>query len=167
MPTIPHVKELIAAVHAAGGKIRRDGRYIDLAAREPLPNALVERLRAAKPELLGALATPAEKDDWHARHREALSHWRALHPEGEAAALAWGELQNRWHRLFGARVPEWQCAGCGEPIGGFDALPLSDGTRVHLDTAHGLDCLAAYGERWCAAATRALAAMGLGSPGDV
>jgi hypothetical protein len=50
-------------------------------------------------------------------------------------------MQNRWHRLYSARIPEWQCAGCGEPIGGHAALPLDDGTRVHLDDVRGLDCL--------------------------
>ncbi|MGH7100398.1 MAG: hypothetical protein ACREE4_22510, partial [Stellaceae bacterium] len=59
-----------------------------------------------------------------------------------------------------------QCAGCREPIGGFDALPLGEGNRVHLGEAHGLDCLLAYGRRWRGAATRALVAMGLLPPAD-
>jgi hypothetical protein len=39
-----------------------------------------------------------------------------------------------------------------------------DGNRVHLDDAHGLDCVIRYGERWRGAATRALVAMGLRPP---
>lgn len=117
------------------------------------------------PELLTALADPVI--DWHARHAEALAHWRALYPPGQACSLAWGELQNHWHRLFGAKLPGWQCAGCGAPIGPGDRFDTGDGNRVHFDDRHGLDCLIAYGARWRGAATRALAAMGLEPPPDV
>ena len=55
-------------------------------------------------------------------------------------------------------VPEWQCAGCGEPIGGLEALALANSHRVHFET---LDCLLRYGERWRGAATHALVATGL------
>jgi hypothetical protein len=90
-----------------------------------------------------AIPTPAA--DWRACHREARTHWGALYPAEEAAELAWGELLSRWHRLHGARGPERQCAGCGEPIGGFAALTLADGNRLHL---HKLYCLLRFGERW-------------------
>jgi hypothetical protein len=56
-------------------------------------------------------------------------------------------------------VPEWQCAGCGEPIGGLPALDLPDGTRVH--SGDRLDCLFAFGERWRSEATAGLIALGL------
>jgi hypothetical protein len=49
------ITELIAAVHAAGGAIERQGREIRLTAPAPLPNALVTRLREAKPALLAHL----------------------------------------------------------------------------------------------------------------
>jgi hypothetical protein len=152
------VTDLISAVHAAGGTIRRDGDMIELSAPAPLSADLVARIREAKPALLAALADPS---DWRARHREALAHWGALHPADEAARLAWGELQNRWHRLHGEQVPEWQCAGCGEPIGGPPALDLADGNRAHLDR---LDCVIRYGERWRGAATRELVAISLQPP---
>jgi hypothetical protein len=58
-------------------------------------------------------------------------------------------------------VPEWQCAGCGEPIGGLPALDLGNGNRAHLER---LDCVIRYGVRWRGAATRALAGMGLQAP---
>jgi hypothetical protein len=99
--------------------------------------------------------------DWYARHREALAYWSAFHAAGEATRLAWGELECRWHRLHGERVPEWQCAGCREPVGGMSALHLSDGNRVHCDR---LDCLIRYGERWRGAASLALSAMCLEPP---
>jgi hypothetical protein len=95
-----------------------------------------------------------------------LAYWIALHPAGEAARLAWGEMQSLWHRLHGWRAPEWQCAGCNSPVGGLPALDLADGSRVHLDDAHGLDCLLAFGERWRAVATAGLQALGLNPPAD-
>lgn len=110
------------------------------------------------------MAALAEVPQWQARHREALSHWGALHSADEAARLAWGELQARWHRLHGERLPEWQCAGCGEPIGGAEALALGDGNRLHLDQAHRFECLIAYGGRWRGVATRALVDLGLKPP---
>jgi hypothetical protein len=158
-------ESLITEIHTAGGTIRWHGNRIRIAAHGPLSPDLVTRYRAARPELYGVLAAPAEKADWHARYGEALAHWRPLHP-GEAKRIAWGEMQNRWHRLYGARVPEWQCAGCGAPIGGVGALLLGDGARTHFDTGHGLDCLIDYGHRWRGAATRALAAMGLQPPAE-
>jgi hypothetical protein len=163
-PAAALAMSLITEIRAAGGIIRRDGNRIKIAASGPLPPDLVTRYRAARPELLGALADPAEKTDWHLRHAEALTHWRALHPEAKAESLAWGGMQDRWHRLYGARAPEWQCAGCGELIGGYQALDLTENNRVHLDENHGIECLIAYGECWRNAATRALVAIGLKSP---
>jgi hypothetical protein len=102
--------------------------------------------------------------DWRARHREALAYWSAFHPAGDAERLAWGELEDRWHRLLSARVPEWQCAGCGEPIGGHPALNLADGNRLHLDK---FECLLAFGGRWRSEATAGLRAVGLDPPSDL
>jgi hypothetical protein len=158
MPAIAHVTDLIAEIRAAGGTIRREGDMIELAAPRPLPADLVARIREAKPALLSALD---EALDWRARHREALAYWGALHGAGEAARLAWGELQIRWHRLHGVRAPEWQCCGCGEPIGALAALDLADGNRVHLDD---LDCLLSFGKRWRREATAGLQALGLDPP---
>jgi len=110
-----------------------------------------------------AISTPVA--DWRARHREALAYWSALHPPGEAARLAWGKLENDWHRLHGARAPEWHCAGCGGVISGRDALDLQDGNRVHL--ADSLDCLFAFGERWRREASDGLRALGLDPPADL
>jgi len=86
------------------------------------------------------------------------------HGTGEAARLACGELLSRWHRLHGARAPEWQCAGCGEPIGGLAALDLADGNRVHFGDS--LDCLLAFGERWRREEAASLRAVGVDPPAD-
>jgi hypothetical protein len=69
-------------------------------------------------------------------------------------------------RQYGQRAPHWQCAGCHEPIGGLPPLDLADGNRVHLDQAHGLDCLLSFGERWRAEATAGLRPLGLDPPSD-
>jgi hypothetical protein len=154
-----HLTGLIVAVRAAGGMVRRDGDTIEVAAPAPLPPDLIARIREAKSALLIVLAD--EPSDWHTRHGEALVYWSALRPPDEAGQLAWGELQSRWHWLHGGVLPKWQCAGCGEPIGGLPALDLGDGNRAHLDK---LDCLMRYGQRWRGAATQALVAMGLRAP---
>jgi hypothetical protein len=125
----------------------------------PWRNGATEQHLTAETSSDRAIPSPAA--DWRARHREALAHWSALHPAGEAAQLAWGELLGRSHRLHGAQVPEWQCAGCSEPIGGLAALQLADGTRVHLDK---LDCLFSFGERWRSEATAGLRTLRLDPP---
>ena len=109
-------------------------------------------------------ALPRPAADSFARHRQALAYWSALHATSEAARLAWGEVENHWHMQYGERAPHWQCAGCREPIGGLAALDLGDGNRVHLDGAHGLDCLLAFGERWRGEATAGLRVLGLDPP---
>jgi hypothetical protein len=151
--------ELLGQLSKIGATIKPAGdNLIVRAGRRPIPAELVARIREAKPALLAALCETA---DWRARHREALAHWGILHPVSEAAQLAWGELQVRWHRVGGERVPEWQCAGCGESIGCPPTLDLADGTRVHFDT---LSCVLLYGDRWRRAATQALCALGLKPP---
>jgi hypothetical protein len=188
---------LLAEIRRSGGDVRLVGcDRLKLVVPAALLPELAERVRAAKPMLLAALADTARKVsaaqgggglnpwrngaiaqhsssdravrtpavDWRARHREALTHWSASHTADEAARLAWGEMQDRWHRLHGARVPEWQCVGCGEPIGGLAALTLGDGSRLHLDK---LDCLLSFGERWRNEATAGLRALGLDPPTGV
>ena len=197
---------LLAEIRRSGGDVRLVGcDRLKLVAPKALLPALTDRVRAAKPMLLAALAdtasqvsaaqeggggvsnprhngataqhlvaestsdradpTPAVK--WRARNREALAYWSTFHPADEAARLAWGEIENHWHMQYGERVPHWQCAGCREPIGGVPALHLEDDNRVHLDGAHGLDCLLALGKRWRREATASLQALGLDPPPGV
>lgn len=148
---------LLGEAHAAGLMLAVDGDRLRVRgpkAAEPV----VRQLAAHKPAIIAVLA---EAVGWRARHDEALKHWRALHPPAEADALAWGEIEGRWHRLRGERAAHGLCAGCRKPIGAAAALDLSDGNRVHIDT---LTCLIRHGARWRAAATKALAAMGLQPP---
>jgi hypothetical protein len=151
---------LLARAHEAGLAVAiAGGKLVVRGPRQAEP--MVRLLAEHKPVVMAALAT-----DWRARHREALAYWGALHPAEECERLAWGELEDRWHRLHGARAPGWQCAGCGAPIGGLPSVDLADGNRVHLDGPHGLDCLLAFGERWRSVATAGLRALGLDPPAD-
>ena len=121
---------------------------------------VVRLLEAHKGEVITALADEAR--DWQARHREAIHHWATQHDRDEAARLAWGELEDRWHKLHGVQVPASRCAGCGGAIaGGTPIFDMGDGNQVHFDS---LDCLIRYGQRWRGTATRALVAMGLQPP---
>jgi hypothetical protein len=86
--------------------------------------------------------------------RSAIRQYDAHYSRAEAEALAWGEMQNRWHAEHGERVSRDLCAGCRRPIGTEKALDLIDGNRVHLGS--NTDCLIRHGERWRAAAARAL-----------
>jgi hypothetical protein len=150
---------LLREARAAGLSVARDGDELVIRGprrAEPVARLLLSR----KVEVIRALANAT---GWPARHREAFTHWRALHPESEAARLAWGELQDRWHMQYGERVPHWRCAGCREPIGRLAALDLADGNRVHLDH---LDCLLSFGERWRSEAAAGLRALGLDPPVD-
>ena len=146
---------LLARAHGAGLAVAiAGGKLVVRGPRRAEP--MVRLLAEHKPVVMAALAT-----DWSIRRREALARWGALHGAEEAARLAWGELLGHWHRLHGKRAPEWQCAGCGEPIGRLTALDCADGNRVHLD-----DCLLAFGERWRREATTGLQAHGLVPPPD-
>ncbi|MFI5020863.1 MAG: hypothetical protein ACHQRJ_04305 [Alphaproteobacteria bacterium] len=157
---------LLRQARAAGLAVRVKGETLVIHGprrAERVARLLIDR----KPEVMAALAKGAAIEpwravDWLAHFARCAERWGRLeHSEAQAARLAWSELQCRWHRLYGGRVPAQLCAGCGKPIGGAGALSLPDGTRVHFAN---LDCLARYGERWRAAATKALSGMGLTPP---
>jgi hypothetical protein len=109
-------------------------------------------------------AKPAEPIWWREFYEERMEQrgFNGGHPHAEAARLAWGEAQWRWHKAYGERVSRDLCAGCRRPIGETEALDLIDGNRVHDPSDN--DCLIRHGERWRRAATRALVALGLQPP---
>jgi hypothetical protein len=76
--------------------------------------------------------------DWHAlfEERAAIREFGGRHTRNDAEALAWSEIQNRWHLKHGHRVPRDLCAGCRRPIGASEALDLIDGNRVHLTNSN-------------------------------
>lgn len=150
-------EELLVRLADIGAKIEAaDGRLIVRAGARPVPGELVQRLREAKAQVLATLSP-----SWWRRQFVVRTIDRELggaRSHEDAARLAWGELECRWHRFHGEPTPEWQCAGCGEPIGGSPSIDFLNGDRVHLQ---GLDCLIRYGGRWRGAGGRALIGMGL------
>ena len=109
----------------------------------------------------GGHEAPSPEVDWRDlfEERAAIREFDGRYSRAEAEALAWGELQNRWHLEHGDRIPRDLCAGCRRPIGDAEALDLIDGSRVHLTDTN--TCLIQHGNRWRANATRALMAVGL------
>lgn len=160
-----HVEDLIRLVIECGAKVENvDGQLVVRAGAHPVPGKLVQRLREAKTDVLENLSPRWWRRQFAARTVNYELGGARSHEE--AARLAWGELECRWHRLYGKPIPEWQCAGCSEPIGGQQALPLGGSNRVHLDDCHGLDCVIRYGERWRSEATRGLIALHLRPPAE-
>ena len=141
---------LAVAAEASGKLLIRGPRREEATARLLLDH---------KPAVIAALAA-----EWRARYRKVLAQWSTFRPAETAARIAWGELENHWHRLHSARAPAGQCAGCGAAIGDREALTLGDGNRVHLDR---IACLLAYGERWRGEATAGLKWFGLDPPADL
>jgi hypothetical protein len=103
-------------------------------------------------------------EDWRDLYEEraVIHEYDGHYTRAEAEALAWGELQNRWHLEHSDRVPRDLCAGCRKALGAAKALDLIDGNRV--DLGDGNDCLVWHGSRWRAAATQALVGLGLRPP---
>jgi len=105
----------------------------------------------------------ADPSRWRDLYEERAAHreFDGGYPRAEAELLAWREIEWRWHMAHGERVPPDLCAGCRRPIGTAKFLDLIDGARLHNN---GYDCLIRRSERWRAAATRALTALGLQPP---
>jgi hypothetical protein len=105
-------------------------------------------------------------DDWFRWHAARVRRWTTMpsHSIAEAAAIAWGEAENAWHRRHGATWQQSSCAGCEGLISGRACIVLADGVRVHLDDACGTDCLTADGARWRGVATAGLIALVLSPP---
>jgi hypothetical protein len=105
-----------------------------------------------------------EPADWRDLYEEraAIRQYDGRYSRAEAEALAWGAMQTRWHVEHGERVSRDLCAGCRRAIGTEKALDLIDGNRVHIGEDNA--CLIRHGERWRAAAMRALVALGLRPP---
>jgi hypothetical protein len=123
----------------------------------------IEAIGTEHSEKLSGEKRPNAQVDWRALFEErAAIHFDGEHTRDEAEALAWGEIQNRWHLENGHRVPRDLCAGCRRSIGASEALDLIDGNRVHLTNSN--FCLVQHGNRWRANATRALLVLGLPPP---
>jgi len=141
-------------VEAVGGQLKIRG--------PKLAAPVVKLLAKHKTAVLAALVSASDADEWRRRYTALTFEWSiGQRPWPEARRLAWGELQNDWHREHGPRWPCWQCAGCHAPIGGLAALDLPDGNRVHF---HDIGCLIAFGRHWRRNARDQLVALGLEPP---
>jgi hypothetical protein len=178
-------QRLIEACQAAGVSLEIEGDQLFVEFDEDPPDALVEELRLHKLELVDVLTRsrapttgpdigligciePPTSRSWIALFEERVLHWsldgRLARPRVEAKRLAYNELLNRWHMQHGERVPRDLCAGCRRPIRTDEALDLIDGSRLHGGV---LDCLMRHGDRWRAAASRALDEFGIDRPEQI
>jgi hypothetical protein len=163
--------DVLNAARAAGLCLAVDGDELVLESSGAPPSAVLDLIRAHKPEIIAAItatkvASAASADyvadwrDWY-EERAAIRQFDGGYTRDEAECLAWSEAEDRWHRARGDRVPCDLCAGCRRPIGSAEALDLIDGNRVHFGE---LDCLIRHGDRLRAVAARALMALGLRPP---
>jgi hypothetical protein len=172
---------LLDACRAAGLSLEAEGQDLFVEADRDPPAALLDELKLHKAEIVALLREPVAaglpegdlaqaKDtgrspaDWRDLYdeRSAIRQYDGHYSRAEAEEMAWAEIQNRWQMEHGERVPRDLCAGCRRPISAPAALDLIDGNRVHLDS--NTNCLIRHGERWRAAATRALIGLGLCPP---
>jgi hypothetical protein len=92
---------------------------------------------------------PDTLQEWQAWIDERVKQYRGLRwSEGDARRRAWGEAENHWHFRDGRRPDPNRCAGCGGPLVRSQGARQVDGAIVHLDGAHGVNCLIRYGEQW-------------------
>jgi len=180
---LAELTQLGAAIDACGGTLK-------LRAPEPLSPDLLERVRAAKPEILAALSAPAAADieraaiiehdagysadiaDRHAREGWRAEDWRAWLSEtaarrrrigddhGEASRFAYGAAISEWHARHGARRVPGRCPGCERPIDERARVLALPGG----ERVHGVPCLVRYGARWRSAAADGLAGLGISAP---
>src|SRR4051794_18092908 len=88
-------------IQAVGGQLRISGPKT----AAPLVKLLAEH----KPKVLEALWNARQRQHWHERFT-ALTFQRSIGNRSwsDARRLAWGELQNEWHKEQGTRWPSWQ-----------------------------------------------------------
>jgi len=160
--------ELLEEVRQMGGNfVPLPGGRLKVRASAPLPEAMLDRLRAAKDELIRALSKTQQSlgsaadpvnEEWKAYfdERAAMRQFCGGIPRNIAEELAWDDTLGEWHRTHPMEFPAGQCAGCGQSIGQVQALRLYDGNSVHFDT---MNCLARYGETWRGTAAQSLKAL--------
>jgi len=161
--------EVLEAARDAGIHIEVDGADLVWRSSGPPPSDILDLLRAHKAEIIAeiTMASIASQDaddavvDWRNWYEQqaVIRQFDRRYTRDEAERLAQSEVEDRWHRANGERVPRDLCAGCRRPIGSAQALDLIDGNRVHFGD---LNCLVRHGNRWRAVAAQALELIGIG-----
>ena len=173
-------EELLGCLAELGASVApTDGdRLVVRAGPSGIPPVLMARLRAAKSDLIAALAlgahAPSQTADstthpvdaawWRNHFMIRTTHWElgGYRPHLEAQWLAFAEMLHELRERHGRRWPTWQCAGCDELIGGLLALTLADGNRVHFDEE--TQCLIRFGRRWRGDAVAGLRTLEIEAP---
>src|SRR5215469_12850074 len=161
--------KVLNRARASGLRLSVDGANLVWRSTAPVRPAVIDFLRAHKAEIIAeiAAASIASQDaddavvDWRKwyEQRVVIRQSDRRYTRDEAERLAQSEVEDRWHRANGERVPRDLCAGCRRPIGSAQALDLIDGNRVHFGD---LNCLVRHGNRWRGVAAQALELMGIG-----
>ncbi len=158
--------ELVREVESAGGHIAAAGGRLKLSAPAPLPDGLVDELRAHKTELLALLSGgvasaggAVDGDEWFEERAAIIEHDGGL-SRAEAETRAFECAVVRWlnENPPPANGPE-RCGHCGKPMAETDALPFLAGASAHI-WMHGR-CHAPWMNRRRADAVAALAEMGV------
>ena len=126
------VHELLDRLSEIGATIRPAGNHLILrAGSKPVPAELVKRIHEAKVEVFAALLPEAnEARHWQERFTVLTFAWGAGKRDWEAAkCLAWGDLQNEWHKRHGRRWPAWQCVA--KKV--LERLATSDKTTIVIE----------------------------------
>jgi hypothetical protein len=124
------------------------------------------RSNPQKKECPASLNVAADPAWWHDffEERAAIREIDGGRSREDAERLAFDDVILKWHHHHGAHSDPRRCAGCGVKLVGEADLVLSDGARVHLDAARGVNCVITYGQKWRGAAVAALRALGLDPP---
>lgn len=158
---------LVREVQVAGGRLTLVHGTVKITAPAPLPHDLIERLRAAKPQLVAVLS--ASGPDWNA------DDWRAFFNERAAIAEHDGGLSRpeAEARAYECSVAHWcnlipppattgdDCPVCGNPLGE-TAIPVlrPGGGHLWLHSA----CVQPFNIHRRDEARRALAEAGIAAP---
>ena len=158
-------KTILHDVSAMGGLLTaKDGR-LKITAPTPLPQALLERVRAAKPVLLEALQLTHWTDtDWQEYYdeRAGIAEYDGRTSREKAEQQAYEACITRWLNMY----PQSQsnpdvCPHCNKPNGtpGEQSIAVLNGGESHL-WLHST-CLAAWQERRVQQAIDALTLNGI------
>ena len=160
--------DIVAQVHAAGGRIMMVADRLKVRAPLPLPNELVAQVRRHKADIMTLLQdrkTAWTPEGWRTFYEEraAVAEHDGGLPPAEAAARAYKCSIVAWlNRNPPMQDDPHQCIHCGEHMAESEALPFLTGDSGHI-WMHD-HCHAAWMKRREAEAAGALEHMGIVPP---